>query len=224
MTLPKRNIAILTALGAIAAITGGIILARNPDLIRQALSIVDVISAWCTTHPAFLFLAIVLLPGFGFPASPLIVLAGVVWGSTWQTCAITIAAVALNMAWTHFLAAGPARAIVIRLLGERWQRWKNIHPDNLRRLTILFRITPGIPFFIQNYVLGLLGVPFLTYISISVPLNGIFVIGFVLTGGAIFEGDLGMVAAGISILIAAALGLGFLRSKLKASRKIQSTT
>jgi len=184
------------------------------DIITQT---VDAVIAWCAGNLILLFLAIAVLPGFGIPASPLLILAGVVWGSTWQTCAITLAAVALNMSWTHYLASGPASSIVTRLLGARWQRWKNIHPNNLRRFTVLLRITPGIPFFLQNYVLGLLGVPYLTYILISIPLNGVWVIGFVLTGGAIFEGNIGMIAAGIAILVAAGLALRLLRNKL-ASR------
>jgi len=188
------------------------------EIITQTI---DAVITWCSANPIALFFAIAVLPGFGFPASPLLILAGVVWGSTWQTCAIALAAVALNMSWTHLLAAGPARSVVTRLLGDRWQKWKNIHPDNLRRFTVLLRITPGIPFFLQNYLLGLLGVPFLTYILISIPLNGIFVVGFVLTGGAIFEGNIGMIAAGFAILAAAGLGLKLLRGKMKAARIIE---
>ena len=211
----KLHLLLLAGLALAVGIIALTILGR--DGIQALLSLKDTVSAWCSENPVLLFFAIAILPGFGFPASPLLILAGVVWGSTWQTCAITLAAVALNMSWTHLLASGPASAIVSRLLGDRWQKWKNIHPDNLRRFTILLRITPGLPFFIQNYVLGLIGVPFLTYILISIPLNGIFVVGFVLTGGAIFEGNLGMIAAGLAILAAAAIGLRLLRNKL-ASR------
>ena len=175
------------------------------------MSFIETISQWSAANPLYLFLAIALLPAFGFPASPLLILAGIVWGSTWQTCLITIAAVALNMSFSYYLAAGPARAIITRLLGDRWNRWKNIHPDNLRRFTVVMRITPGIPFFLQNYLLGLIGVPYLTYLLISIPLNAIFVVGFVLTGGAIFQGNLGMIATGIAVLVAAAVALRMLR-------------
>ena len=37
---------------------------------------------WCRENPAGLFLAIAILPGFACPASPLLILAGIVWGST----------------------------------------------------------------------------------------------------------------------------------------------
>lgn len=183
------------------------------EIIKQSI---EAVTSWCAGHPSTLFFAIAILPGIGFPISPLLILAGVVWGSTWETCAITLAAVALNMSWTYCLASGPASSIVSRLLGARWQRWKNIHPENLRRFTILFRITPGLPFFIQNYILGLLGVPFLSYILISIPLNGIFVVGFVLTGGAIFDGNIGMIGAGLATIIVATLAFRLVRSKMSS--------
>lgn len=43
-----------------------------------------------------------------------------------------------------------------------------------------------------------------------------FVVGFVLTGGATFEGNLGMICAGIAILATASIALRLLRSRLKA--------
>lgn len=217
MNLSKQKIIVLIALVTAIMVTVGIALVVEPDMLRKALSLKDTVSAWCAENPVLLFFAIAVLPGFGFPASPLLILAGVVWGSNWHTCAITIAAVALNMSWTHWLSSGPARAIVSNLLGARWQKWENIHPDNLRRFTVLLRITPGLPFFLQNYILGLIGVPFLTYILISIPLNAIFVVGFVLTGGAIFEGNIGMIAAGVAILVAAGIGLRLLRGKLRSA-------
>jgi uncharacterized membrane protein YdjX (TVP38/TMEM64 family) len=200
------------------------------DLITQ---IIDTVITWCSSNPLYLFLAIVFLPGFGFPASPLLILAGLVWGSKWQACLVAIFAMSLNMSWTYAVAAGPARGLLNRILrSPHFQRFKISDPSSsriqnpkskisppslLHRFTVLMRITPGMPFFLQNYVLGLIGVPFLPYILISVPLNAIWVIGFVLTGGAIFEGNVGMIAAGLAILIAAAIGLKLLRSKL-ASR------
>jgi uncharacterized membrane protein YdjX (TVP38/TMEM64 family) len=89
---------------------------------------------------------------------------------------------------------------------------------NLLKLTLLLRITPGVPLVIQNYTLGLLAVPFVPYLLISVPINGLFVTGFVLTGGAIFEGSLGAAIAGISLLIAASIALKMIRRRLAATK------
>jgi hypothetical protein len=62
--------------------------------------------------------------------------------------------------------------------------------------------------------LGLLAVPFVSYLLISVPINGLLIIGFVLTGGAIFEGSLGAAIVGVSILIAATLTIKIIRGRI----------
>jgi len=182
-----------------------------PGGLHFLLGLKETVVTVCRDHPVALFAALAVLPAFGFPASPLLILAGVVWGSNWQSCLIAILAMAINMTWSYFLAVGSANGIVRRLLGERWDRWKNVHPSDLIRFTAILRITPGIPFFLQNYVLGLMSVPFLPYILISVPLNGIFVVGFVLTGGAIFEGNIGLAITGIGIIALATLVIHLVR-------------
>ena len=79
-------------------------------------------------------------------------------------------------------------------------------------------MTPGVPLVVQHYVLGLLAVPFLPYILISVPINGVFVIGFVLTGGAIFEGRAGAAIFGVAVLVAAVVLLRLLRARVKPAK------
>lgn len=170
-------------------------------------------------HPWILFVALVILPGFGFPVSALLVLAGVIWGTSWSSCAIALLAIAFNMIWTHWLAAGPARALIIKWLGHRWERWKNLPRADLVKLACMLRVTPGIPLFVQNYTLGLLGVPMGVYLAISVPLQSLFVIGFVLTGGAVFEGRGGLAVAGLGVLIAALIVFRLIRSRATLSGK-----
>jgi hypothetical protein len=75
-----------------------------------------------------------------------------------------------------------------------------------------------VPLFLQNYVLGLVAVPFLPYIFISVPINGVFVVGFVLTSGAVFEGRFGMAITGIAVLVAAFVLVRLLRARVKPAK------
>lgn len=166
---------------------------------------------WCRENPAGLFLAIAILPGFACPASPLLILAGIVWGSTASGCALAISAILLNITWTHWLSAGPCRTLVSRILGERWERWQSMPRTNLWKLALMLRITPGVPLFVQNYTLGLLGVPILHSLAIALPISGLYTSGFVLTGGAIFKGQIGLVIAGISLLAAATIAINLAR-------------
>jgi hypothetical protein len=59
--------------------------------------------------------------------------------------------------------------------------------------------------------------PFVPYLLISIPINGLFVTGFVLTGGAIFEGSLGAAIAGLSILIAASFAVKIVRRRMASA-------
>jgi len=156
-------------------------------------------------YPWLIFVALVFLPGFGFPASILLLLAGMVWGPEVSSALLALAAVALNIIWTHAVANGPGRNLVIRLLGERWQRWKNQPRTDLIKLAVILRLTPGVPLFIQNYVLGLLGVPLAHSLLTALPLTGLYVFGFVLTGGAVFEGQLGRAVTGVCLIVVAGL-------------------
>lgn len=80
----------------------------------------------------------------------------------------------------------------------------------------MLRITPGVPLFVQNYTLGLLGVPLLHSLVIALPICGLYTSGFVLTGGAIFKGHIGLIIAGFSLLAAASIGINLARRKFAA--------
>lgn len=182
------------------------------------LQLKDPAIAWCSSNPIVLYAAIVILPGFGFPVSVLLVLAGVVWGATAQTCLIALSAVMLNLFWTRWLAAGPGKKLITRLLGDRWSRLENMPRADLFRLTCILRVTPGLPLCVQNYVLGLLAVPLRPYLMISAPLIGLWVVGFVITGGAVFQGRAGTAITGVSVLVAGTILLRLIRSRLAKSR------
>lgn len=165
----------------------------------------------CQAHPVLLFLAIALLPGMGFPASPLLIAAGIAWGGGLRACSLAISAIAINMTWTYFLTAGIGKPLLLRLFGKRLQKWEAPQGKNLYMITGALRLTPGIPFFLQNYALGIMGIPFRPYILISLPLNAIFVIGFVVSGGAILSGSIAHALAGLGLIFAVVFSIKWLR-------------
>lgn len=165
-------------------------------------------------NPAWIFLAIAILPGFAVPSSPLMILAGLVWGATWQACAIALAATALNIIWSHLLASGPARQLLTRLIGHRLERFRNLSTADQFRAVILIRLTPGIPLCVQNYGLGLLGTPLRLSLLLALPTTGLHICGLVLTGGAIFDGRTGLLILGVSLFVIATLAIHLIRSKV----------
>jgi uncharacterized membrane protein YdjX (TVP38/TMEM64 family) len=183
------------------------------------LALKQLVESYGAQYPWAIFLALVLLPGFAFPASPLLLIAGAVWGSTATSCALALSAILINVGWTHLLAAGPCKAIVIRLLGKRGDRWSALPRADLIKLAWILRVTPGVPLFVQNYGLGVLGVPLHQSLLAALPLTSLYVSGFVLTGGAIFDGRFGLVLTGATLLIAATVATRLLRKRLAPEGK-----
>lgn len=171
----------------------------------------------CQAHPVLLFFAIALLPGFAFPASPLLIAAGVAWGGGFKACSLAILAMAINMSWSYFVATGIGKPLLLRLFGKRLQKWKAPQGSNLYLITAALRLTPGIPFFLQNYALGIMVIPFRPYILISLPLNAIYVIGFVVSGGALLSGNLTQALASIGLILLISFGCKALNVKFKCS-------
>jgi uncharacterized membrane protein YdjX (TVP38/TMEM64 family) len=218
MPFPNRFLP-FAALAVLAIVALGI--AWHFGWIQQAISLKDPLLEWCRVHPVALFLAIAILPSFAFPASPLLILAGVVWGSNPLACAISLAAVLINITWSHWLSAGVGRKIIQRLLGDHWEKWKSKSGSHDWRLAVALRLTPGVPLCAQNYLLGLLGMPLRYSLAVALPTSGLYVFGFVLTGGAIFEGKTGLLIFGFSLLVIACFVLKVIVLNIVNHRQLQ---
>ena len=143
------------------------------------------------------------LPGLGFPSSATLMLFGVVVAPHYgmpAAVALAIAAQSLCSIWTYGLAAGPLKRLLRRyLLRERALPEMSKH--NAVRLGLILRLTPGIPYALQNIILGIMGMRFRDYLLVSIPTTSLWTACFVITGGAIFKGQLGWAIAGLVILI-----------------------
>ena len=154
----------------------------------------DAISqAWHTTmtamgdaHPALLFLALALLPLVGVPASPLIIAAGVRLG-TGAGFALVVAALLCDFSLGYWLARRWMRTPLTRWLVGRGHVVPVLAPADEAQFILLFRITPGIPLFVQNYVLGLAGVNFTRYLLISLPVQAVYALTFVWFGNSLTQ-------------------------------------
>jgi uncharacterized membrane protein YdjX (TVP38/TMEM64 family) len=211
----KHKSPVIISLALLAALLGFV--AWKMGWVEWALTMKEPVLGWCRSHPLALFAAIAILPGFGFPVAPLLILAGAVWGSNSTGCALALLAVTVNITWSHLLAAGPGSKTILRLLGSRWQPWQNIPSKDHWRISCLLRVTPSIPLFVQNYMIGILGIPLFQSLAIALPITGLYVCGFVLTGGAIFQGQIGLFIIGVSVLVAATLAIKIIRARLITS-------
>lgn len=197
-----RNSLLLLIPGILGALTVYMFWRSNPDpnywkgLFEQALN-------YLKAHPWALLAAVATLPGLGFPISPLLLLVGIALVPRYgmpMTCALGILAQSFCTIWTYLLSSGPLRGLLRRIVSRR-RELPQLNDSNALRLGLILRITPGIPYALQNIVLGIVGMRLKPYLIVSLPTSALWTIGFIVTGGAIFEGRTGLAIAGVLLLI-----------------------
>lgn len=167
------------------------------------------------TYPWCLFAGLVVLPALPVPTSALLLLAGTVWRSQpAAACGISLLAMSLNMSWTYWVAARPGRGLVEKLLASSALRIPDVTPGNHLRMILLLRLTPGVPLFLQNYVLGFFQVPFRLYLPLSIGCSGMMASGIVLSGAGIADGNLTPALTGLGLIVAAVVVVRALRQRL----------
>ncbi len=171
--------------------------------------------------PWVFFTAMALLPAIGFPLMAFCFTAGPAFGSQLGLggiLAFSAVAILVNVLLTYWLARYALRPVLERWLSRLGYKIPVVDAADQLEVTILVRITPGPPFFVQSYLLGLAQIPFRIYIlpSLLAPLFN--VTGIVMFGDAIAQGKVKWAVVGISLLIAAALGVHMVR-KHYAKRK-----
>jgi len=211
-----RNGMLLLIPGMIGALAVFLLWRTNPDP-EYWQSLVGQCLAYLEANPWALLAALATLPGFGFPISPLLVLFGIVLAPRYGmpiTCLLGVLAQSVCTIWTYLLAAGPLRDVLTRIVSQK-RALPQLNESNALRLGLIMRITPGIPYALQNVVLGILGMRLRPYLTVSLPISGLWTIAFIITGGALFEGRKGLAITGILLLIVLILLTKMLRKKTR---------
>jgi uncharacterized membrane protein YdjX (TVP38/TMEM64 family) len=218
MILRDRRFHRLAAVGLVLGV-GALLLAWKMGLDGAMLK-----AGWKTTEnflierPWLLFAGLVVLPGLPVPMSALLFLVGTVWRDRpVVACGICLVAIILNMSWTYWAAAKPGRGLVEKFLAAGSIRIPDLPKGDHLRMTLLLRLTPGVPFFIQNYLLGFLRVPFGMYLPVSVGCNGLISVGIVLSGAGIADGNLKPLITGVALIVVGVIVVQMIRQKLRGS-------
>ncbi|HTH48838.1 MAG TPA: VTT domain-containing protein [Candidatus Limnocylindria bacterium] len=177
-------------------------------------SLIDAVGA---AHPAWLFLAIAFLPLVGMPASPLLVAAGIRLGTV-AGFALVLGALVVNLTAGYWLARRWMRAPLTRWLERRGYKIPQLAAEDETQFILLFRVTPGVPLFAQNYLLGLAGVSFRRYLLLSLPVQAAYALAFVWFGQSLNSSATWKVMVGVGALVALVLAVNLLRRWL-AHRK-----
>jgi uncharacterized membrane protein YdjX (TVP38/TMEM64 family) len=137
--------------------------------------------------PLVFFTAMAVLPAVGFPLLPFTVAAGPAFSPSLgvgNVIACAVLAVMANVALSYGVAVRWLAPLADRL------GWKLPRPSG--RLTfpllLLLRIAPGLPFWMQSYLLGLIRAPFVPYMAVSTLVPAVDVAGTILGSTAVLQG------------------------------------
>lgn len=164
--------------------------------------------------PLAFFTAMAILPAGGVPLSIFTLTAGPAFALQLGMPGVLVAAgvaIAVNLALTYWLARYGLRPWLEQMISRTKYKIPVVVPEEQAELTVLLRVTPGPPFFLQSYLLGLAEVRFGTYLWISWLISFVYSVGFIVFGDAILQGKGKVAFIGLSILVAVALGVHLLR-------------
>jgi uncharacterized membrane protein YdjX (TVP38/TMEM64 family) len=122
-----------------------------------------------------------------------------------------LAAATINILLTYWLARYALRPHLDRLM-KRWgHRLPKVDGGDITDPIVLVRVTPGIPFFVQNYVLGLADAPLGRYLVISCAVNWMYTSAMIIFGDAILHGKGKLISIAIAVTVAAVVLTHFIR-------------
>lgn len=185
------------------------------ELIPAIKEVLGGVLAWLEARPLLFFGAMCILPGLALPISPFLVAFGIVGTALWgvpKTILAAIASMIVCATWSYFLAyrfRAPFEALFLRM-GVKVPRF---HDENAFLFALTVRMIPGMPFFIQNYMLGFLHVPFRTFFLVTVISLSLSTPAFVLSGGAILQGNFGLLLAALGLICLVSLIMQYLRRR-----------
>ncbi|MCX6936980.1 MAG: hypothetical protein NTU80_03655 [Verrucomicrobia bacterium] len=183
------------------------------ELVERAVSEIRQLGA------GWFFSAYAVLPAFGFPVSVFALSAGPVFGPVLGLPLVLSLAglcMAVNMSVSYVLARRFLRPWITRLLKYLGYSIPVVAVDKQRMFSLLVRITPGPPYVLQSFLLGLIEVPYRTYMLISWPIATAMAALVILFGDAVAQGR-GRVA------LLALLGVGVFAILIRWMRKRFST-
>lgn len=210
---PNRRKKTLYRIALIAIVAGAAALFALRDFhalywINRGVQAIAQVGPW----PFFLTMA--LVPAVGVPTSIFALTAGRAFSDRMGMPGVVVAgcaAMTVNLAITYWIARSALRPWLIRLLARLGYRMPEVSREDTTDLLVILRLTPGFPFFVQNYLLGLADTPALRYFVFSClfvwPNNTLFIV----FGDALLRGKGSLVIGTVGLLLVVAAATHMLR-------------
>jgi uncharacterized membrane protein YdjX (TVP38/TMEM64 family) len=185
---PDRALLIKLAVALLLLLVGGVLVARGVNLrawLEQGLDLVR------SAGPVAFFSAMAVLPALGAPILAFSLTVGPAFGKQLGMPAVvgfSLLALLINMALSYFLARRALRPLLEKLFVRLGYRLPQATDADATDLIVLLRVTPGLPFPVQNYLLGLAEVPFQKYLVVSCLIVWTLSAAIILAGDALLKG------------------------------------
>ena len=168
------------------------------------------------------FLLMAVLPAVGCPLSVFTLTAGPVFAPTLGMPVVLLLvglSLAVNLAISYWLSRYALRPWLERLVSWMGYKLPEVKASDHRAMVILVRVTPGPPYVLQSFLLGLARIPFGTYFYISWIISSLYACAFVLFGDALVQGEGKMVLVSIGLFAALTVGVQLLRRHYRRRRE-----
>lgn len=200
----------------LAGLVGAAILWRFREYLTRD-QIMAVVESFAAMGPWVFFGLMAVLPLFWVPLSPFLIMAPVFGIET--AIVGSLSALTVNMIVSWFVSGKWFRPLFVRLVNRFGYSVPEIPAESMVGFALLLRITPGMPFPLQNYLLGLARMPLGKYLAVSLPIIWIVSSSLILLGESIMTGNARLAILGVAVAIVVALGLRYWRLRIQA-RKI----
>lgn len=212
--LPLLKLAVIAAVVGVAVllvVSGGDVrglIARVSEWINRGVTMIS------AAGPVAFFTAMALAPAFGVPSLTFILPVGPAFadrlGMT-NVILLSTLAITVNFVFAYWLARGALRPLLEKIVVRLGYELPKVEAGDTTDMILILRLTPGIPFCVQNYLLGLAEVPFgkffLWSFVLCLPQN----IAFILFGDALLHGKGKMLLYAGGAIVAIVSGTHLLR-------------
>lgn len=163
-----------------------------------------------------IFIVIALGTLIGIPVAPFYVAAGSLWGV--EGLPIVMLGLGVHLLGSLLLTNGVARPLISGILKKLEHKKKlpilEATKMNSLKMTLLIRMFPGVPLCIKSYTLAWMKVPLVLYFIVSLAIESLWALGFMLAGESFMHGQWVNLAGAIAFII-----LLIFASKNHAGRK-----
>jgi uncharacterized membrane protein YdjX (TVP38/TMEM64 family) len=214
----RRKLLVKLALAGIAGLAVGIALLAGLDLWALAKQGLDLIKQ---AGPVAFFSAMAILPALGAPVLAFLLTVGPAYGERFGmplVIALSLAATTFNLILAYCLSRWALRPLLQPLIVRLGYKMPETEGSDATDLLIILRMTPGVPFCVQNYMAGLAGIPFVRYLAISCVITWANNSAFIVFGDALMNGKVKIILFAVGVIIALAAGTHMVRRHYAGKR------